>query len=93
MDYRFKLRMLGVPILGMSVIYGDNMAVITNASVPSSTIKNKHHTCAYHFVREASAAGIVCFIYKPSKQNRADALTKALPPHILYDLMKTLIFT
>ena len=50
MDYRFKLRMLGVPILGMSVIYGDNMAVITNASVPSSTIKKKHHACAYHFV-------------------------------------------
>lgn len=69
------------------------MAVITNASLPSSAIKKKHHAYAYHFVREASAAGIVCFIYKQSRQTRGDALTKALPPHILYDLMKTLIFT
>ena len=30
-------------------------------------------------------------IYKPSKQNRADALTKSLPPHLQYNLMKTLI--
>ena len=39
MEYHYKLRMLRVPILGISVIYEDNMAVITNASIPGSNIK------------------------------------------------------
>ena len=82
--------MLGALILEMSVIYGDNMAVITNASIPGNNIKKKHHACAYHFIREAGASGIVCFIYKSSKQNRTDALTKVLPPHLLCNLMKHL---
>ena len=80
--------MLGVSVLEMSVIYG----VIINVSVPVSNIKKKHHAFAYHFIKEAGAAGLVCIIYKPSKQNQADALTKTLPPHLLYNLMKTLIF-
>ena len=84
--------MLGVPILGMSVIYGGNMTVISNASIPGSNINNKHHACTYHFIREAGAAKIVCYIYKPYKQNEAHALTKALQPHLLYNRMKTLIF-
>ena len=51
----------------MSLLYRDNMAVITNASIPESSIKKKHHVCAYHFIGEASAAGIVTIIYKLSK--------------------------
>ena len=61
---QYKLRMLRVLIIGMSLLYGDNMTVTTNASIPGSNIKKKHHICAYHFIREASAAGIVNFIYK-----------------------------
>ena len=86
MEYCYKLRMMGVPISRMSVIYGDNMAVITNAPIPGSNIKKKQYVCAYHFTREAGASGIVCFIYQ------ADVLTKALPIYLLYNLMKTLIF-
>ena len=61
MEYRYKLRMLGVPILGMSVIYGGNMAVMTNALIPNIDIKKKYDACAYHFTRETGAAGIVYF--------------------------------
>ena len=64
MEYRYKLRVLRAPFLRMSVIYGDNMAIITNLSIPDSNIKKKHHACVYHFIREAEAAEIVCFIYK-----------------------------
>ena len=92
MEYRYKLRMLGVPIIGKTIVYGDNQSVITNISIPSSMIKKKHHACAYHFLREAAAAGIVDYFYIKSKDNRADALTKALPPNILYELMKGLLF-
>ena len=75
-EYRYKLRMLGVPIIGMSLLYGDNMAVITNASIPNSNVKKKHQACAYRFIREVSPTGIVNFIYKQSEQNRDDALIK-----------------
>ena len=90
-EYRYKLRMLGVSIIGMSLLYGDNMAVIISTSIPGSNVKKKDHVCAYHFIEEASAADIVNFIYKQSKLNRAVVQTKALPPHLLYNLMKTLI--
>ena len=66
-EYRYKLRLLGVPIIRMSVLYGDN---ITNTSIPGSIIKKKHHACAYHFIIELWATGIVNLIYKQSKQNQ-----------------------
>ena len=76
-EYRYKLRMLGVPIIGMSSLYGDNIVVVTNVSIPGRNIKKKYHTCVYHLIREVSVAGTVSFIYKQSKQNQADSLTKA----------------
>ena len=53
MEHCYKLRMLGVSIFGMPVIYGDNMTVITNGSISGNNIKKKHHACAYLFIREA----------------------------------------
>jgi hypothetical protein len=38
---RYKLRMMGVPIFGPSLIYGDNMSVIHNTQRPESTLKKK----------------------------------------------------
>ena len=64
MEYYNNVRMLGVPILGISVIYEDNMALIINVSIPGSNIKKKDHSCVYHFISEAGGAEIVCFIYK-----------------------------
>ena len=68
-EYQYKLKMLGVPIIGMSLMYGENMADITNTSIVGSNIKKKHHACAYHAIREALSSGIDKFINKQSKQN------------------------
>ena len=38
---RYKLRMMGVPLTGLTYIYGDNMSVIYNTSRPESTPKKK----------------------------------------------------
>ena len=38
---RYKLHMMGVPILGLSLIYGDNMSVIHNTQRPDSTLNKK----------------------------------------------------
>ena len=39
MNIRYKLRMLGVPVEGASVLLGDNQSVITSCSIPSSNLK------------------------------------------------------
>ena len=88
MDLRYKLRMLGVPILGATTLIGDNQSVITSCSIPSSNLKKKHNAIAYHRIREAVAAGVVKMKYIQSSLNLADAMTKALPGHLHYKLWK-----
>jgi hypothetical protein len=71
--------MLGVPIDGPTPMYGDNMTVVLNTTVPSSQLKNKHNAIAYHRVREAITARMIALSHIPSKDNIADVLTKPLP--------------
>ena len=52
---RYKLRMMGIPLAGPAYVYGDNMSVIHNTTSPESTLKKKHNSIAYHFVREGVA--------------------------------------
>ena len=59
--------MLGVPIIGMSLLYENHMTVITTKLIPGSYIKMTQRTCSNHFIGKASAAGIVNFIDKKSK--------------------------
>ena len=88
MDIRYKLRMLGVPVLEASVLTGDNQSFITSCLIPSSNLKKKHNSIAYHRIREAVAAGIVKLRYIKSALNLADALSKALSGHEHYALRK-----
>jgi hypothetical protein len=78
-EVRYKLRMLGVPLRGASLLLGDNMSVVLNTTIPSSPIKKKHLSCAYHRIREAIAAGIIDYAHITSKENVADIFTKPLP--------------
>ena len=55
----YKLRMLGVPMLGQCMLFGDNKSVVTNASTPSSMLKKKHNVIAYHRVCEAVVARVI----------------------------------
>ena len=92
MDMRYKLRMLGVPIIGPAVLLGDNQSAITSCSLPSSTLKKKHNATAYHRVREAVAAGIVKLFYVPSGENLADTMTKPLNAMKLREFWKPHFF-
>jgi hypothetical protein len=91
-ELRYKLRMLGVPIDRSTTMYGDNMAVILNTTVPSSQLKKKHNAIAYHRVREAIAAKIVQFAHIPSIINIADVLTKPLPVDTFQRLVTPILF-
>ena len=58
-EVRYKLRMMGVPIQQVSSVLCDNAAVIVNTQLPSSSIKKKHNSVAYHKARETVAAKII----------------------------------
>lgn len=78
--------MLGVGVEGSSFLFGENMSVVQNTSIPSSTLNKKHCAIAYHKVREAIAAGIVKIAYVPSEENIADIFTKPLGNQAFYRL-------
>ena len=87
-EYRYKLRMLGVPVKGPTAMLGDNMSVIQNCSLPSSQLKKKHNAIAYHRIRECVASGIAILGHVNSDDNLSDLCTKALNGPKLHSIMK-----
>ena len=59
-------------------LFGDNNAVILNSSVPEATLKKKHHSVNYNYVREAVTAGITLIFKVDTGSNLADLFTKLL---------------
>jgi hypothetical protein len=92
MEYRYCLRMLGVEVDGPVRMFGDNNSVILNTTLPSSMLKKKHQSIAYHAVRNAQAAGILVFEHVKSEDNWADVLTKPLPANRFHALVRPLLF-
>ena len=54
--FGYKLRMFGIPVEELSYMYGDNQLVLAVSTRPESTLKNKAHSIALHFIREGCAA-------------------------------------
>ena len=77
-EMRYNLRMLGVPVKGSTVLFGNNRSMILNASLPHSTLKKRHHANNFHRVREAVAGRIVSIVHCDTQYNLADQGTKAL---------------
>ena len=74
---KYKLWMFGIENMeDETKIFGDNNAVIINISVPESTIKKKHHSINYDYVRESIAAGFVLIFKVDTGSNLADLFTK-----------------
>ena len=76
---RYKLRMMGIPCVECSYVYGDNQSVLYNTTIPESTLKKKSQSIAYHFVREGCARSEWRTAYVNTHLNVADLLTKPLP--------------
>ena len=76
---RYKLRMFGIPIDGPTDVLCDNQSVVTNSSVPESTLSKKHNSICYHRVREACAAETIRIAKEDTSTNLADLFTKPLP--------------
>ena len=89
---RYKLRMMGVPIDGPSLIYGDNMSVIHNTQRPESTLKKRNNSIAYHAVRESVAMGESLTGHVRTNDNPADLATKVLYGKKRRDMVLKLLY-
>ena len=75
---RYKLRVMGIHIDGPAYILGDNKSVLVNSSVPTSVLKKKSNSIAFHFVREGSASDEWRVAYVNTHDKVADILTKPM---------------
>ena len=75
---RYYLKSMGVVVAKSTIIYGDNMSAIINTTSPGSALKKKYLALSYHFCREYYSANIVDIRKIDTKDNYADAYTKAL---------------
>ena len=75
---RYMLRCLGIPVTQPTKLFGDNLGVIQNASIPDSELKKKHVALSFHSVHEAVACGIVAPYKIDSAENYADIMTKQI---------------
>lgn len=91
-EFRYKLRCLGLPVETRSELYGDNLSVVVNTTLPSSKIKKKHLSCSIMRVREAVAAGYIRFGHIRSETNIADIATKPLGPNAFHRLAHPYLF-
>jgi len=88
----YKLRMMGIPIDGPANVFCDNKSVVSNATIPTSTLKKKHNSIAYHRVREAVTAKILRIAKVHTSENLADVLTKPLAGSQLKQLIQKILW-
>jgi hypothetical protein len=81
-----------VELDGKILMLGDNVSVVLITTVPSSVLKKKHKSTAYHRVREAIASRIIRFSYIKSEENVSDVLKKPLSNEKFHYLMKRWLF-
>ena len=88
----YKLRMMGVPISGPSLIYGDNMSVIHNIQCPALALKKKSNSIYYHTIRESVAMCELLNSHIPTRNNWADLPTKVRYGHTRIYLVIELMY-
>ena len=91
-DLRYKLRMMGIGVKKSTILCIDNKSVVYNSSFPSSTLKKKHNSVAYHKCREAVAAGIVRTAHIDGHWNVSDILTKPKGEADYYRLLRNIMY-
>ena len=88
---RYKLRMLGVNMLGPSRVMCDNQSVFVSGSFLESTLEKKHCSVAYHRVRESIAAQKITVCSEKTGSNITDLFTKALTANKRHPLILAIL--
>ena len=55
-DVCYDIRAMGIPLEDAVIVFGDNKSVVVNTTLPSSQLKKKHLSCAYHRIWEMIAS-------------------------------------
>ena len=93
MELRCQPRMVGVPLDGPAMLYGDKMfVVLIGTTIPPSVLKERMLTLCYQRVREAIATGIIVYQHIRPKHNKADCLTKMLGGTAFHQMVKGILF-
>ena len=77
---------MGMEVKKCSTLPGDNDSAIINTQYPSSSIKKKHNSVAFHKEIGAVAAGFVSTGNIYVKQKPSDVMTKLLVPMDIYNV-------
>jgi hypothetical protein len=75
-DFRTTLGYLGVPVNDMSYMFEDNQSVVTNSTIPHSSLNKRHNALAYHRGREMIAEAFLGYYWIDGKPNLADVVRK-----------------
>ena len=75
-DMRIRLRYLGVLIIGLSQIFGDNESVINSSTKFQAKLCKQYIELSFHRVRESIAENIYCLHHLRSEDNPADIISK-----------------
>jgi hypothetical protein len=57
-------------------MFGDNQAVVSNSTIPHSSLNKKHNALAYNRVREMILNKILGYYWIDGKSNPADFISK-----------------
>mmetsp|Transcript_21451 Transcript_21451/g.24853 ORF Transcript_21451/g.24853 Transcript_21451/m.24853 type:complete len:369 (+) Transcript_21451:205-1311(+) len=91
-DLRYTAKSMGVPIVGSTYLFGDNLSSIISSTKSDGKIAKRWNILSFHRVREAVAHGIVKPFHINGKDNPADVLSKHTSSNVWYELMRPLIF-
>ena len=83
---------MGIPISGVSYVYGDNMLVIHNTSKPELTLNKKCNAIAYHAICKSAAMGESLTGHIRSKDNPANLLTRGGNGHTRKHLVSLVLY-
>lgn len=92
MGLRMTLRYLGVHVHGPTHLFGDNGSVVTSGTFPTSPLKKRHLSLAYHYTREAVASGAIDFQHIPGQVNPADILSKHWGYQAIWPMLQAVLF-
>ena len=89
--FRYKLRMIGIPVEESSYMYSDNQSVLAGSTRPESTLKKKAQSIDFHFIWEGCAADEWHTTYINTSENISYLMKKPLSGEKWWQLIRMLL--
>ena len=83
---------LGVPIVGPSILFGDNQTVVDSGTIPHAKLKKRHLMLSYHYVCKAVASKAYIYAFINGKHNPSDILSKHWSHSATWPNLKPIMF-